>query len=104
MLTIRKYKGNVYQQFLSKIAGEYAKIAKFSSSVLEANLKKILRKPGVKAKNWFAHSNTSINKLKIIDRLDSLIITTENAENAQSLRAHKEFKGKSLKEIYRNLF
>lgn len=107
--TVKKYKTSVYNRFLSKIAGSSSQTAVFSSSTLKNKLINLLRIKDADGKEkpasaYLKYSDTSIKNHEILKKLDELVIYAEGIENAKSLKAHKEFKGKSLKEIYRNLF
>lgn len=115
---VRNIPGKIFDKFLRTVAGDIANKAKFSSPNLKSKMSNLLRRKEVEEPRLaFKHSKKTIRELKVLENLKTLINDVENTENGNlinnkddldffegPLHAHKEFKGKSLKEVYKNIF
>ena len=128
---VKKYNNNVYQKFLSKIAGETSLIVKFSSNDLKQKLIKFLRIPGKETKNYLMYGKRLIKSRNIIEGLDEFIKEAEKYESHnEAVNSDKDIisseenldlsqtssttssqkvdsynrKGKVLREVYSHLF
>ena len=109
--------GKLFERFLKTVAGDLAQNVKFSLPNLKSRIQNLLRRSNARDDSglYVKHSKSTIENDKVLENLESSIKFVEYSEDLNDeeeifgfavgpFYEHKEFKGKSLKEVYKDIF